>query len=82
MIVSSAVGIIPSASAGCGFQVQAPLAMGARTEVAPFGPRSIVVLDVRIAQQVGQDEPGQAGALADAAVGDDGSSGLRPTSSS
>src|SRR5262245_54863699 len=40
-------------------------------EVAPFGPGAVVVLDVVVAEEFVQDEPGVGGALADAAVGDD-----------
>src|SRR5690606_6504108 len=39
--------------------------------VAVFGPRAVVVAHV-VAQELLQREPGVAGALADAAVGDDG----------
>ena len=39
--------------------------------VAPLGPGAVVVADVAEAEQVGEHEPGVAGALADAAVGDD-----------
>src|SRR5690606_17410794 len=38
---------------------------------APFGPGAVVVLDVLVAEEVAQGEPGVRGALADAAVGDD-----------
>src|SRR3990170_9166279 len=38
---------------------------------APLGPRPVVVAHVRITEQLVQHEPGVAGALADAAVGDD-----------
>src|SRR6267143_216254 len=38
--------------------------------VAPFGPGAVVVLDVRVAEQVLQDEPGVGGPLSDSAVGD------------
>src|SRR5262249_20717421 len=38
-------------------------------EIAPFGPRTVVVLDVLEAEQVLQHEPREAGTLADAAVG-------------
>src|SRR5947209_14816719 len=41
-------------------------------QVAPFGPGAIVVLDVWVTKQVFQHEPGMAGTLADAAVGDHG----------
>src|SRR5438105_1136500 len=44
---------------------------GGTDQVAPLGPRAVVVADVVEAEQVGQDEPGVARALADAAVGDD-----------
>src|SRR3954468_8596056 len=40
-------------------------------EVAPLGPRAVVVLDVVAAQELVQDEPAVRRALADAAVGDD-----------
>ena len=40
-------------------------------EVAPLGPRAVVVLDVVAAEQLVQDEPRVRRALADAAVGDD-----------
>src|SRR5918994_7411875 len=39
-------------------------------EAAPFGPGAVVVADVRVAEELGQDEPGVAGALANPAVGD------------
>ena len=38
--------------------------------VAPLGPGAVVVLDVVLAEQLVQHEPGVRGALADAAVGD------------
>src|SRR5882672_5354797 len=44
---------------------------GRTDQVAPLGPRAVVVADVAEAEQVGEHEPGVAGALADAAVGDD-----------
>src|SRR3990172_11453836 len=37
---------------------------------APLRPGAVVVEDLRVAEQVLQDEPGVRGALADAAVGD------------
>src|SRR5690606_30110711 len=40
-------------------------------EVAPLGPRAVVVADLRVAEQVGEHEPGEARPLADPAVGDD-----------
>ena len=40
-------------------------------EVAPLGPRAVVVLDVLLAEQLVQHEPGVRRALADPAVGDD-----------
>src|SRR5581483_5483928 len=40
-------------------------------QVAPFGPGAVIILAVRVAEQIGQHEPGEAGTLADAAVGDD-----------
>src|SRR3970040_1216029 len=39
---------------------------------APLRPGAVVVADLRIAEQVLEDEPGVRGALADAAVGDGG----------
>src|SRR3990172_9519366 len=39
---------------------------------APLRPGAVVVADLRVAEQVLQDEPGVRGALADAAVGDGG----------
>ena len=39
-------------------------------QVAPLGPGAVVVLDVVLAEQLVQDEPGVRGALADPAVGD------------
>ena len=39
--------------------------------VAPLGPRAVVVLDVVVAEQLVQHEPGVRRALADPAVGDD-----------
>ena len=47
-------------------------------EVAPLGPRAVVIADLRVAEQVGQDEPGQAGTLADPAIGDDVVARLEP----
>src|SRR4051812_16411585 len=40
-------------------------------EVAPLGPRAVVVLDVGLAEQLVEHEPGVRRALADPAVGDD-----------
>ena len=40
-------------------------------QVAPLGPRAVVVLDVVLAEQLVQHEPGVRRALADPAVGDD-----------
>src|SRR3954470_20087514 len=40
-------------------------------QVAPLGPRAVVVLDVVLAEQLVEHEPGVRRALADAAVGDD-----------
>src|SRR5439155_6244271 len=37
-------------------------------EVAPLGPRAVVVLDVPVAEQLAEDEPGVRAALADPAV--------------
>src|SRR6202041_1256873 len=45
---------------------------GGADEIAPFGPRTIVVLHVVITQQILEHEPGVGTAFADAAVGDDG----------
>src|SRR3712207_3267856 len=39
-------------------------------EGAVLGPRAVVVLDVPVAEQLAQHEPGVAGALTDPAVGD------------
>src|SRR6185369_9885117 len=39
-------------------------------QVAPLGPRAVIVADLWEAEQVGEDEPGVAGPLSDAAVGD------------
>ncbi len=44
---------------------------GGADEVAPFGPRAVVVADPAEAQQILEDEPGVRAALADAAVSDD-----------
>ena len=44
---------------------------GRADQIAPLRPGSVVVLHVREAKQVLHREPRQAGALADAAVGDD-----------
>src|SRR6266568_7058062 len=44
---------------------------GEADAVAPFGPGAVVVADLAVAEQLVQDEPGVAGALADAAVDDD-----------
>src|ERR1700687_2719142 len=40
-------------------------------QVAPLGPRAVVVADVFIAEQILQDKPGVRAALTDATVGDD-----------
>src|SRR6187402_1904257 len=40
-------------------------------QIAPLGPAAIVVAHVRMSEQIGEDEPGVAAALADPAVGDD-----------
>src|SRR5437016_2094155 len=37
---------------------------------APLGPGAVVVADLRVAEQLFQDEPGVGGPLTDAAVGD------------
>src|SRR5437588_7757338 len=39
-------------------------------QVAPLGPRTVVVGDVVVAEQIFQNKPCVAGALADAAIGD------------
>src|SRR5688500_6447948 len=39
--------------------------------ITPLGPGAVVVADLGVAEQLVQHEPGVAGALADAAVGDD-----------
>src|SRR4051794_38774034 len=57
--------IISSSPAGSG-----GLLDGDADEGAVLGPRAVVVLDVRVAEQLVQREPGVARALADAAVGD------------
>src|SRR4051794_21556668 len=44
-----------------------------RHGVAPFGPRTVVVLYLGEAQQVMEHEPGMARPLSNAAIGDDGS---------
>src|SRR6266487_3935026 len=44
---------------------------GEADAVAPFGPGAVVVAHPTVAQELVQDEPGVAGALADAAVDDD-----------
>jgi len=44
---------------------------GGADQVAPFGPRAVVIADLVEAQQILEDEPGVGAALADAAVGDD-----------
>src|SRR4051794_37275149 len=44
---------------------------GRANQVAPLCPGTVVVADLRVTQQVMQHEPGVAGPLADAAVGDD-----------
>src|SRR5699024_4359846 len=45
--------------------------VGDTDETAPFGPGAVVVTDVVVPEQVFEDKPGVAGALADPAVGDD-----------
>ena len=47
-------------------------------QVAPLGPRSVVVLALLEAEQIGEHEPGVRGALADSAVGDDGTTPGEP----
>jgi hypothetical protein len=44
-----------------------PFSIGAPTS-APLGPRSVVVADLRIAEELGQDEPGVRAPLADPAI--------------
>src|SRR5207249_8732087 len=44
---------------------------GGADEVAPFGPRAVVVANLVQAQQIFEDEPGVGAALTDAAVRDD-----------
>ena len=44
---------------------------GRADEAAPLGPGAIVVAHIRVAQQVGQHEPGVAAALADTTIGND-----------
>src|SRR6266540_5416384 len=44
---------------------------GCIDQVTPLGPRTIIVLDAWITEQVLQYKPGQGRALTDAAVGDD-----------
>src|SRR6266568_91219 len=44
---------------------------GSADEVAPFGPRAVVIANLAEAQQILEDKPGVRTALADAAVGDD-----------
>src|SRR3972149_1244714 len=45
---------------------------GLADHAAPLRPGAVVVADLRVAEQVLQDEPGVRGALADSAVGDGG----------
>ena len=59
-----------------------PLGDRGSDEVAPLAPGAVVVPDLGVSEQVGQDKPGQARPLADPAVGDDVVVGLSPTSSS
>src|SRR5260370_17001973 len=44
---------------------------GRAYQVAPLGPRAIVIADVLVAEQILQREPGVRAALSNAAVGDD-----------
>src|SRR4051794_12878178 len=48
-----------------------PLGDRGSNEVPPLAPGAVVVADPGIAEQIGQDEPGEARPLADPAVGDD-----------
>ena len=43
---------------------------GRSYQVAPLGPRAVVVANVLVAEQILQDKPGMRTALADAAIGD------------
>src|SRR5437899_1647191 len=65
----------PLCSASCGDRLLLTGASfvddGRTDEVAPFGPRTVVVTNVTVAQEILQDEPGVRTALTDAAVGDD-----------
>src|SRR6266567_857475 len=67
--------LTPLCSASCGDRL---LLTGTRfiddgraDEVAPFGPRTVVVTNVTVAQEILQDEPGVRTALTDTAVSDD-----------
>jgi hypothetical protein len=51
--------------------LQAIVVTGGRATVTPLGPESVVDTNVRVAEQVGQHEPGGGGSAADGAVGDD-----------
>src|SRR5579864_556745 len=44
---------------------------GCAHQVAPLGPRAVVVADILVAEQILQHKPGVRTALADAAIGDD-----------
>ena len=51
-------------------------------QIPPLRPTAVVIPHVRVAQQILEHKPGVAGALADAAVGDDAVAGFKPCSCS
>src|SRR5207302_178185 len=62
----------PTESDGCQFACLDSRVVDRHTDDGTvFSPTAVIVADVRIAEQLLQDEPGVRGALADAAVGDD-----------
>src|SRR5438270_9649263 len=66
------VGLPAGGARAASARARGPLALDRHShEVPPLGPAAIIVADLGIAQEVGENEPGVAAALADAAVDDD-----------
>src|SRR5919199_1951827 len=59
---------IPPAPADCTGSGASRLLDGHAHQASPLGPRAVVILDVLIAEQLGEHKPGVAAALANAAV--------------
>src|SRR5437588_4727109 len=55
----------------CPLWCEVLLLHGRADQIAPLGPRAVVVLHVRETQEMHEGEPGEARSLADAAVRDD-----------